>query len=243
MSNSEYTGRDNLEVMREARNYNKYLLSIITASATKHDSLVDFGAGNGTFSFPLASAGYRVICVETDAVLCAGLAGQGMTVLNDLEQVEDGSIDYIYSVNVLEHIEDDTGIVALWYRKLRPGGTLMVYVPAFQVLYSVMDHKVGHIRRYSKAELCQKLSDAGLERIESRYADSIGFVATLAYKLFGEGDGSVNLRMLRLYDRWVFPFSRLLDVITHEIGGKNVYARAVKPATSPVSNAVAESHG
>lgn len=216
----EYTGRDNLEVMQEVINYNKYLLNLILESARKSDSLVDFGAGNGTFSFPVTSSGYRVICVETDPVLSVDLANHGMTVLNDLEQAENGSIDDMYSLNVLEHIEDVTIITALWYRKLRPGGKLVVYVPAFQVMFSSMDRKVGHISRYSKAELRQKLSNPGFEINQSRYTDSIGLVATLTYNLLSQGDGAVDPKMLKIYDRWVFPFSRLLDVLIHPNRGQ-----------------------
>lgn len=229
MAQVEYTGRDNLELMREAKNYNAYLLQLICSSAQQGDSVVDFGAGNGTFSCPLASAGYTVICVETDPVLGAGLEKRGLRVLSDFEQAEDGSVDYIYSLNVLEHIKDDIGTAAVWYRKLRPGGRLLVYVPAFQILFSSMDVKVGHVRRYSKSELAQKLQSIGFEITESRYADSMGFAATLAYKLLGKGDGGINSTMLKFYDGWVFPLSRLIDRVSHRIGGKNVYVRATKP--------------
>lgn len=228
MKQIEYSGRDNLEVMQEAINYNKFLLDLISASAKKGNILVDFGAGSGTFSLPLELAGYRVICIESDPVLFAGLAEHGMTVFNDLERVADESIDYIYALNVLEHIEEDDAILSLWYRKLRPGGNVLAYVPAFQILFSSMDHKVGHVRRYSKAELCHKLRNAGFNIIESCYADSLGFLATLIYKLLNRGDGSINLRTLKFYDRWIFPLSRFLDIIIHNIFGKNVYARAVK---------------
>ena len=91
---------------------------------------------------------------------------------------------------------------------------------------------ISNNRRYSKPELRQKLSNAGFYVTESRYADSIGFFAALIYKLLDKGDGTVDLRMLKTYDRWVFPLSQFLDVIAHQIGGKNVYARAVKPANS-----------
>ena len=236
MGQIDYTGRDNLEVMQEAINYNKYLMELIMDSAKEGDSIVDFGAGNGTFSFPVASAGYRVICVETDPVLSASLASNGMTVLNNLQQAEDESIDYIYSLNVLEHIDDDTGVAALWYRKLRTGGKLLVYVPAFQVLFSSMDRKVGHVRRYSKTELRHKLSNAGFEIHQSRYADSVGFFAALIYKALGKGDGTVNRMALKFYDRWLFPLSRLLDVIANQFIGKNVYVRAIKPGINSVHN-------
>lgn len=228
MEQTGYSGRDNLEVMREAKKYNEFLLDLILASASKGETMVDFGAGNGTYSLPVAAAGYSVVCVETDPALSLELASKGMTVLNELEQAEDASIDYIYSLNVLEHIEDDGAIAALWHRKLRPAGKLMVYVPAFQILYSSMDRKVGHIRRYRKTELSEKLRSAGFEIAESRYADSIGFLATLLYKLLGREDGTLNVKMLRLYDRWIFPISRLFDCVADSVGGKNVYVRAVK---------------
>lgn len=228
MKQNEYSGRDNLEVMQEAVNYNKFLMDLILLSAEKRNILVDFGAGNGTFSCPIASMGFRVICVETDPVLSIRLEKHGMMVLNDLEQAEDESIDYIYSLNVLEHIEKDDAILSLWHRKLRPGGKVLAYVPAFQILFSNMDRKVGHVRRYSKSELCRKLYNAGFDITDSRYADSIGFLVTVVYKLINRGDGTINSKILKIYDRWIFPASRFLDNFFYRIFGKNVYAIAIK---------------
>ena len=224
----EYSGRDNLKVMKNAKNYNKFLLKTILSHAEKGDLLVDFGAGNGNFSDPISSKGYKVICVETDSVLSNELSKQGMKILADLEQVEDGSIDYIYSANVLEHIEDDQSIIDLWFRKLSPSGKLFVYVPAFNILFSAMDHKVGHKRRYIKADLCKKIRRPGFQVQQAHYADSIGFLATIIYKLLDRNLGDINHKMLVLYDRFIFPFSRLMDMVTHEIGGKNIFVYAIK---------------
>lgn len=230
MSQIEYSGRDNLEVMREAKNYNNFLLKLVLCSAPDDAPIVDFGAGNGTFSLPVAESGRRIICVETDLVLAAELADHGLEVVSSLEVVEDGSVDYLYSLNVLEHIEDDDAIARLWFQKLRPEGRLFIYVPAFAVLYTSMDRKVGHFRRYTKQTLSRKLAHAGFEIAESRYADSIGFFATLVYKLFDNGHGDVNVRLLRIYDKWVFPCSRVIDWVVSPFLGKNVFARAIKRA-------------
>ncbi len=230
MNQIEYGGRDNLEVMQEAKNYNRFLLDLVLAAARHDELLVDFGAGSGTFSLPVAAAGYRVICVETDPVLFANLAERGLEVVSSLDLLEDNSVDYLYSLNVLEHIEDDEAIARLWFQKLRPGGQLLVYVPAFQALYSSMDRKVGHVRRYTRRMLCDRLTHAGFKVNTARYADSIGVLATLIYKTLDKGRGDVNLSMLRLYDRWVFPISHLIDHVAQLLAGKNVWARAVKPA-------------
>lgn len=228
MGEIEYSGRDNLEIMTYARNYNNYLVDLTLSFANSGDTVVDFGAGSGTFSIPVVANGYRVICVETDPILANILETQGLTVLGDLIQAQDNSIDYIYSLNVLEHIVDDADVIGLWHRKLRPGGRIMVYVPAFQFLFSSMDRKVGHVRRYSKRELSQKLSNGGFLITESRYADSLGYMATLAYKLFGRKDGAINRQALIFYDRWLFPLSRRLDFIAHRFLGKNIYVLARK---------------
>jgi len=120
-------------------------------------------------------------------------------------------------------------VLQAWGRKLKPGGKVFVYVPAFQLLYTSMDRKVGHVRRYTRGELTRKLERAGLRVTQSRYADSIGFAATLAYKLTDKGQGDINPRMLTLYDRAVFPVSALFDNVLGWLLGKNTYAVAVKP--------------
>ena len=225
---TDYTGRDNLEVMALARNYNQFLVDKVLAVSQPQQLVVDFGAGTGTFSRPVAQAGRRVVCVETDPTLCQALKEAGHEVAQDLEGLADASVDCIYSLNVLEHITDDEAVLRAWGRKLKPSGQVFVYVPAFQVLYTSMDRKVGHVRRYTRGELQRKLERAGLRVTRSRYADSIGFAATLVYKLADKGQGDINPRMLKLYDRAVFPLSALLDILLGRLLGKNAYAVAVK---------------
>ncbi|PPD31405.1 MAG: methyltransferase type 11 [Methylomonas sp.] len=229
MSEIEYSGRDNLDVMACAYNYNRYLMSLILQCFDKRETLVDFGAGNGTFAAPAAAVGYNMLCIETDPILCKALADKQLPVQRDLETVADGSLPGIYSFNVLEHIEDDNAILSMWHRKLAPGGKLLVYVPAFQLLYSSMDRKVGHHRRYRKAELSAKLLRAGFVVEKARYADSIGFLASIAYRLFDKGNGNIDPGSLKLYDQWVFPMSLVFDKLLHSVLGKNVYALAHKP--------------
>ena len=228
MNRIEYTGRANLEVMQEAKNYNRFLVELVLAQIRDSEFTVDFGAGSGTFSVPVAAVNRRLVCVETDPVLCAKLSEQGLKVVSSLDLLEDDSVDYLYTLNVLEHIEDDDATVTSWMQKLRPGGKLLVYVPAFDVLFSSMDRKVGHHRRYTKRVLMAKLKRAGFEVLDAKYADSLGYIATLIFKVIGNGEGTVNLGLLKAYDRFVFPLSRLLDFFVSSLFGKNVYALAVK---------------
>jgi SAM-dependent methyltransferase len=224
-----YSGRDNLAVMRQARRYNAFLIGLLERFLGGGGRILDFGAGEGTFAQPLRERGYQILCLENDGELIAHLKQEGFEVLTGLEEVEDASLDSLYSLNVLEHIEDDAAVLAAWQQKLRPGGRLFVYVPAHQFLFGSMDRKVGHYRRYHKKGLRRGLEAAGFRVETLRYADSLGVAATLAYNLLGDREGSINPASLRLYDRWVFPLSRLADRLFHPFLGKNLYAYARKP--------------
>jgi SAM-dependent methyltransferase len=222
-----YTGVENLEVMREARKYNAWLLRLIRAHAPERGRVIDFGAGSGTFARPLQEQGLTMTCVEPDAALGGVLRAQGLTPATALDQLEDASFDFAYTLNVLEHIQDDAGALSQLRAKLKPGARLLVYVPAFQILYGPMDRKVGHLRRYRRRALAQRVRAAGFTVETARYADSLGFFAALAFRLLrGESSGELNPAHIKLYDRVAFPLSRALDAMTWPLLGKNVIVLA-----------------
>lgn len=223
-----YGGRDNLEAMRSARNYNAHLLDLIRRYVVGPD-VMDFGAGAGTFAIPLASEYERILCVEPDPDLARALRSAGQNTVPDLSVVPHESLDSIYSLNVLEHIEDDRTTLGELRARLRAGGLLLLFVPAFMVLYSAMDRKVGHFRRYHRAELEERLRCAGFDVVVSRYVDSIGFFATLAYRLFGSRSGELSPKSVAMYDRLVFPISRTADLATNKLFGKNLLVVGCKP--------------
>lgn len=61
--------------------------------------------------------------------------------------------DAVFALNVVEHIEDDRSAINNMIRFLKKGGTLVVLVPAYQVLYNRFDKELGHFRRYTKCSL------------------------------------------------------------------------------------------
>ncbi|HEY2346202.1 MAG TPA: methyltransferase domain-containing protein [Xanthomonadaceae bacterium] len=215
--------------MAEAVNYNAWLARRVALVARSGDQILDFGAGTGTFASILAQAGHSVACVEDDEELARRLRTDGFEVVASLDRIEAGTIDYVYSLNVLEHIQDDAAALAGIARALAPGGTLLLYVPAFQVLYSSMDRKVGHFRRYRRQGLEALAAAAGFIDVRSRYADSLGFFAALAYRWIGSDSGTLDRRSVVLYDRCVFPVSRMLDRLFGRLFGKNVLLTACKP--------------
>jgi putative flippase GtrA/ubiquinone/menaquinone biosynthesis C-methylase UbiE len=224
---TSYSGRENLEAMRYARNYNDYLLALVKSSRTGQ-RVLDFGAGAGTFAVPLAASGWNVTCLEPDADLVDTLRASDLPVFTRLDAVDEASMDFIYSFNVLEHIEDDQSVLERLHACLTKGGRLLLFVPAFECLYSAMDRKVGHFRRYRRQMLETQLRAAGFTIEASRYADSIGFLASLVYKYFGSRSGVITPSSVTLYDRYLFPLSRLLDRLASPFLGKNLMVIARK---------------
>ena len=224
-----YAGTENLEVMKEAALYNRYLTRLITAQIKSGDTVLDFGAGVGTFAYQLRARGIDPICIEPDAALRNGLERAGFRTQAELADVVSASVSVIYTLNVLEHIADDRGALRELARTLAPGGRILVYVPAFQVLFSSMDRKVGHLRRYRRDQLEERVTEAGLRVSQSQYVDSLGFLATLVYRTIGSPHGDINRSALKLYDRLVFPISLGLDKLVSRWLGKNLLVIGVKP--------------
>ncbi len=222
-------GSENLEVMREAENYNAFLRDQIRRHLNGCARVLDFGAGTGDFARALQGRDFEVVCVEPEPTLRAAIALTGNECHESLDQVPPCSIEGAYSLNVLEHIEDDEGTLRQLHARLRPGGALYLYVPAFEALFSAMDRRVGHLRRYRLGDLKAKCVRAGFVVEDGGYADSLGYFASLALKCLGAADGSLSARSVRLYDRAFFPASRLMDRACQRLFGKNVWVRARRP--------------
>lgn len=227
---SHYPGTENLAVMAHAVNYNRFLLQLVLRHAPKNQRMIDFGAGIGTFAKQLIQEGQSILAIEPDPDQRAMIEREGIEAVAHLETLPDGQADYIYTLNVLEHIEDDQAAIHTCFAKLKQGGRLFIYVPAFPSLFSSMDAKVGHFRRYLKHDLRQQVAQAGFAVEACRYADSLGYFATLLFKWLDQrNDGSFSVWQVLIYDRLFFPLSRLLDCICSPFFGKNLLVIARKP--------------
>lgn len=225
----QYTGLDILKALEAAENYNSLLLRLVTRGAGENLSALDFGAGIGTFSKLLRNKGFDVSCVEQDEHLARKLTGTGFHTLTTLDTIDNESLAYVFSLNVFEHIADDRSVLRALAQKLKRGGRLLIYVPAFERLRTTLDDKVGHHRRYTKSSLRQLAQSAGLRVLESRYVDCLGYAAALVFKVLGNRQGDLSPAAIRIYDRYVIPVSRRLDYFSGTLFGKNVYVFCRKP--------------
>ncbi len=83
--------------------------------------------------------------------------------------VDDGAVDVVITINVLEHIADDATAFREAARVLRPGGIFVGVIPNNPALYDYYDAHLSHERRYRRGEPAMLASRAGLEPVEERF--------------------------------------------------------------------------
>ena len=221
-----YAGRLELQQTEALRNYNRFICGLFR-KAYQGGIILDFGAGIGTLADGMSDLG-QIVCIEVDPEQSEVLRAKGYTVLASVDSLEDDSVSFVYSSNVLEHLEDDLGALRAIHGKMRAGGRLALFVPAFESIWTALDDRVGHRRRYTREGLAAVVARSGFRVEQARYADSIGFLLALLFRLVGSKDGSLNTTHLIIFDRVIFPISRAMDMICRRWFGKNVYLVARK---------------
>ncbi|HSY17982.1 MAG TPA: class I SAM-dependent methyltransferase [Candidatus Acidoferrales bacterium] len=130
------------------------------------DLLADCGAGTGIFADEMRGA-CRVIAVddyeESLELLCARIGKENVrkgscTAL----PLADDSVDVLTALDVIEHVQDDQAALREFLRVTRPGGLIVITVPALMALWSDWDVTLRHFRRYDRPALL-KIIPPGLE--------------------------------------------------------------------------------
>ena len=235
MTEVVYEGRD-LEVLADMENYYAWIME--TFAPYVSGRAVEYGAGTGNFSQQFVHLADSVTLVEPSRSLTETLRTRfsntpKVEVVSESLEAHIGkaaseSFDTVLMVNVLEHIEDDRKALANLLRILKPGGNLLIFVPALQSLMSKLDLMHGHFRRYDKYDLMTKVANAGGEVQHCRYFDFFGMMPWLLLnKLMGST--SFNPTLVRFHDRIVVPVSKRIERLIPPPWGKNLILIARKP--------------
>ncbi|HEX8347851.1 MAG TPA: class I SAM-dependent methyltransferase [Actinoplanes sp.] len=155
------------------RTWLRYDLVSRAVDAVRPGNILDIGCGQGSVGVRLARRA-RYLGVEPDAraaeIARGRIAPLGGTVLDGDHRAVPAGRDYdlVCAFEVLEHLEDDAAMLAVWASFVRPGGHLLVTVPAWPDRFGPMDVTAGHIRRYTPDQLTDLIRGAGLEPAQVR---------------------------------------------------------------------------
>lgn len=228
----EHYPGDELEGLAETVNYQEWIADQFYPYL--HGRIMEIGAGIGTMAGRWLSRAGELHLVEPAKNLFPALRenfhdrpnvmlhhGSLEETLSKNPGLAAEAFDAVIMVNVLEHIEDDARVLELIHRMLRPGGYLLIFVPAMPVLYGSLDMKFGHYRRYTRARLIAVCGKTGYEIASCRYFDMFGaFPWWLVNRVLRSS--TLNPRMARLYDRLVVPFARHTEKVVAPPFGKNL---------------------
>lgn len=140
-------------------------------------SILNAGCGSGELSLQLATAGHTVLGIDPSPDYIdlarlnadrAGVENCSFLVSSIEEFAAEETFDCVVATDVLEHIEDDAAAFEKLARLVKPGGIILITVPAGQWLYGFHDVSLGHYRRYSRKQF-RRLVSAGCRVDALRY--------------------------------------------------------------------------
>jgi SAM-dependent methyltransferase len=173
--------------------------------------VLEIGCGLGSFGRLLATH-YDYTGLEPDPTAYAEAAERigdlGRVLPIPVEELPPGAFDLVCAFEVLEHIEDDLGALRAWQAQLRPGGSLVVSVPAGRHRFGPTDVKAGHFRRYDVGDLRDLLAGAGYTDIIVRaYGFPMGYVLEWGRNLYASRHAGPESMVERTSasGRWLQP--------------------------------------
>lgn len=225
MTTYQYVGSE-LEVFEKAHNWKAYLRHRMEPYLS--GSVLEVGAGLGANTRQFAALNFdRWTCLEPDGALLDRihlddpLLRRHDVILGDITSLDPSAgFDAILYIDVLEHIEDDSGELRRASAHLNPGGALIVLSPAHPWLFTPFDRAIGHYRRYTKKTL-RAAAPANLHREKLVYLDSVGMLASLGNRWLLDSN-MPTAAQIKMWDSLLVPCSRLLDPLLGGSAGKSV---------------------
>jgi SAM-dependent methyltransferase len=210
---------------------------LLRSFGAKTEKICDIGAGYGAMCPALKPFGHttafepdvdaRAHCVENfDTAFGSGD-------LSELVRSEAGEFSLVTLLDVVEHVEDDLGFLEQVNKVIRPGGHILVTVPAFMSLWSELDVLAMHYYRYNRKGIIRSLEQTGFE---IRYASYWNMMLTVPAFIVRRGTGKGGYAAFamprwidRLFFAWVW-FETLLIPLTKLPFGTTVVVYAQKKA-------------
>lgn len=223
---------DVLEDLVEAACYRRWLVDLCAPHLG--DDPLEVGSGLGHYAAEWAARGVpRLTASEADhrrlAALRARFAGDPVVSVRELAVPVTATAGHsaVVACNVLEHVPDDVGALRDLRGLLRPGGRVVLVVPAFPSAMSRFDRAIGHQRRYRVRTLRAVLEQAGYDVAVLHHVNAPGLLAWYVTVKALRGRPRAGL-LLTVFDRGVVPWLRRLEARTPPPFGQSLLAVGVR---------------
>lgn len=226
-------GLETLKVISDAYHFNDWTYQTVKPYCS--GKILEIGSGIGNISARFINDGFNITLSDIRANYRNFLHEQfpshanPESVLNlDLVHPDfeneyrhlNSTFDTVFALNVVEHIENDNHAVRNCAFLLKPGGTLIILVPAFQSLYNNFDKELFHYRRYRRNTLSQLFTFNKLEVNKSFYFNAGGipgwFVSGYLQK-----HKTIPAGQMKIFDALV-PVFKIIDRILFRRVGLSV---------------------
>ncbi|HMT28064.1 MAG TPA: methyltransferase [Bacteroidia bacterium] len=187
---SDEEGLETLQVISDAHHFNDWMYDTIKPFC--HGRILEVGSGIGNISerffrdkqdiylsdirknyriflsqkFPEAFSANRILDLD---LVHASFDTEYSSILN--------SFDTVFALNVVEHIKDHDEAIQNCVKLLKPGGKLIILVPAYQSIYNHLDKELYHYRRYTKKTLEKLFTKNQVQLSNSFYFNAAGIPA------------------------------------------------------------------
>lgn len=232
-------GIDTLKAIANAHCFNRWMFESIQPFIK--GNILEIGSGLGNISSYLIQDQRQVTLSDVQKFYCDFLINNFKTssYVKDILQLDLVAVDFdktyghlfnqfdtAFALNVIEHIQEDSVAITNLKKFLKPGGKMLILVPAHPQLYNSIDHFLQHFKRYKKEELELLLSKCGLKIERSFFFNSLGIVAWwLSGAIFK--NKKIKNKQMNAYD-YLVPLARILDKISGKRIGLSVISVAVK---------------
>lgn len=224
-----------LEAMTGAPRYRRFILGMMRPH--RRGTVLEVGSGLGDLASGLDDAEHLIVtdvdpyCLSVLHDRFDGRPGVEVRRFDVLADRLEEPVDTAIAVNVLEHVVEDRRALRNLAASVRPGGTVILFVPGYPSLYGAYDRAVGHVRRYTPRSLQGVVEAAGLRVETLRPVNLLGGLGWwLGMRLFG--CSAPREPLVRVYDQVVVPLTAWIERRWTPPFGQSVFCVARVPGTT-----------
>jgi 2-polyprenyl-3-methyl-5-hydroxy-6-metoxy-1,4-benzoquinol methylase len=226
----DQVGGDTLDVISSADKFNRWTYDTIRPFCK--GNILEIGSGVGNISQFFLQEDASILLSDIRQGYCDELKQKfesypnlkGVELIDLVDPAFDekfqhlfASFDSIFSLNVVEHIYDDTLAIKNAKKLLRKEGHLIILVPSYQSLYNGLDKDLDHYRRYNKKTLSVLFEKNELNIIKKQYFNFMGIFAWIISGKLQKNE-TIPGGQMRLYNAFV-PVFKWIDRLVFRLAG------------------------